>query len=116
VVLIAAAFEVSRLGVLASRDLLLVLLAAVAGVLFLEDCSIREFLSGGTYERELAPFFPGGARRGYAPNYVVEAGSALLLAVAAFGFLRALRRLRVDERVAHVLFWIALGALLFVLR
>ena len=65
VVLIAAAVEVSRLGSLASHNLLLVLLAAVLGVLFLEDCAIREFNPTEIYERELEPFFPGSARRGW---------------------------------------------------
>jgi phosphatidate cytidylyltransferase len=113
---IAAAFELSRMGSLASRDLLLVLLAAVLGALVLEDCAIREFAANGIYDREVEPYFPGSASRGYVPSYLVESIAVLLLALSSFGFLRALRRWRCDERLAHILFWIGLGALFFGVR
>ena len=115
-VLVVAAIETSRLGALASRDLWLVLLAAVLGALFLEDSAIREMKLAGASAHELEPYFPGSARQGYAPSYLVECAAALLLAIGAFGFLRALRALRIDERVAHVLYFIALAALVLALR
>jgi phosphatidate cytidylyltransferase len=115
-VLVFAAFELSRLGSLASRDSWLVLLAAVVGALFLEDSAIRELKLSGASLRELDPYFPASARRGYAPSYLVECAAALGLACAAFGFLRALRAFRIDERVTHVLFVVALSMLAFALR
>lgn len=104
------------MGALASRDLWLVLLSAALGVLFLEDCAIRELAPAGPYERELAPLLPAVSRQGYAPNLLLEMGSALLLALASFGLLGALRGLRLSERIAHLIFWLGLGTLLFVLR
>jgi phosphatidate cytidylyltransferase len=101
---------------LAARDLLLVLSAAAVGVLFLEDCAIRDLAPVGLYERQLEPLYPALARQGYAPNLLIEMASAVLLCAASFAFLRAARRLRLDERIVHVLFWLGLGALLCALR
>jgi phosphatidate cytidylyltransferase len=113
---IAAAIELSRLGKFASRDLLVVLLAAVLGALVLEDGAIREFASTGIYDRDVEPFFAGSASRGYVPSYLVESCAVLLLAIATFGVLRALRRWRCDERLTRVLVWFGLGALFFAVR
>jgi phosphatidate cytidylyltransferase len=108
------------MGSLASRDLLLVLLAAAAGVLFLEHSAIEEFVRelspSAPRERELASVMPNAARHGYTPSFLVESACALLFAAASFGFLRALRAWRLDERLVHTLFWMALAALVFTLR
>jgi phosphatidate cytidylyltransferase len=120
VVLCAAVLEVARMGSLASRDLMLALLAASASVLFLEHSAIQEFaragLSSTSHERDLESVIPAAARHGYTPSLLVETAAALLVAIASFGFLRTLRAWRIDERIAHVVFWIALASLVFALR
>jgi phosphatidate cytidylyltransferase len=116
IVSIAAAFELARMGKIAERDLLLVLLAPVLGVLVLEDCAIRGFTEAARFERDVRTWFPEAASGAYAPNLAIEYASAVLLALAASGFLRALRALRVDERAVHAGFWVCLGALLFAVR
>ena len=116
IVSIAAAFELARMGRLAERDLLLVLLAPVLGVLVLEDCAIRGLPDIARYQRDVRPWFPEASSGAYAPNLAIEYASAALLALAASGFLRALRAWRLDERATHVAFWLCLGALLFAVR
>jgi CDP-diglyceride synthetase len=83
---------------------------------FLEDAAIREFKTAASLVRDVEPYFTGSARRGYEPSYWIECGAALLLAAASFGFVRALRTLRVSGRFVHVFHWAALAALVLALR
>jgi len=116
IVTIAAVFELARMGTLAARDLLLVLLAPALGVLVLADCSIRGFADIAHYARDVQPWFPEASSGAYSPNLALEYAGAVALALAAFGLLRALRALRVDERAAHVVIWVCLGALFLAMR
>jgi phosphatidate cytidylyltransferase len=116
IVSIAAAFEIARMGRFADRDLLLVLLAPVLGLLVLEDGTIRGLAEIARYQRDVQPWFPEASSGAYAPNLAIECASAILLALAALGFLRALRALRLDERAVHIAFWLCIGVLAYALR
>ncbi len=107
VILIAAVFEVSRMGALALMDLRpALLMASVAALLFanaaIEGASLRVEYAG----------FPAAEEVTARPGYLVETAFVALVALAVYGLTRSLGRFLGGPRVGRVLALLAVGAVL----
>jgi len=107
IILIAAVFEVSRMGALALMDLRpALLMAAVAALLFAHSA-----IEGASLAAEYAGF-PAAQEVTARPGYLIETAFVALAALAVHGLTRTFGRFLGGARVGRVLALVAVGAVL----